>query len=564
MSFTLANFKQQIDDTILQRGRQYYRSGRVVDLGEDEEGIWSAKVEGTETYDVDIQQEATGQLSATCTCPYDLGPVCKHVAAVLYAIEKTFPAYVEHKPRKTSKKRQTRQDKVLEILKSLAYEDLVDLLAALAEEDRQVANTILARYSDEGGGKKAYVWLVKDALNMGKGQYGFIDYWGSGRAARGVYAILQRAESDLKQGRAAQALPIFQAVVEAVVPAIAHADDSNGELGDCIRSALDGLEEAAKQLPERDRLALFDYCLAEAPSEPYQGWDWGWDLAQIAAEIVAGADQRKRLFDVLDQMSARRRNQDDERIQLSRYDVQRAEAIKLTVIERLDDDNALEAFLVDHIEGEPFRERLARFHIEHANFAEARRLCNEWLEQAKPQFPGYRAGFLAALLDIARLEKKPDEIVHLSQELFIDTGKFEHYDLLKQTIGLDAWPQFRDRLIETAGRGYRYDSLVPEIMVREEMWERLLEFVGKTHRQTVDYYRKYLESRFPTEVSAIYERIFRELLAEKANHKGYQMVCQYLRRMQKLGQGRRVDEIVAELRDSYKHRPALMEELAGL
>ncbi len=97
-------------------------------------------------------------------------------------------------------------------------------------------------------------------------------------------------------------------------------------------------------------------------------------------------------------------------------------------------------------------------------------------------------------------------------------------------------------------------------LVRGEMWERLLDFVGKGHRQTVDYYCKYLESRFPTEVSAIYERVLCELLAEKA----IKMVCQYLRRMQKLGQGGRVDEIVAELRTAYKHRPALMEELAGL
>ena len=40
MDLTLKNFKQAIPATILTRGREYYRSGRVVDLSLDGDDAW--------------------------------------------------------------------------------------------------------------------------------------------------------------------------------------------------------------------------------------------------------------------------------------------------------------------------------------------------------------------------------------------------------------------------------------------------------------------------------------------------------------------------------------------
>ena len=72
-------------------------------------------------------------------------------------------------------------------------------------------------------------------------------------------------------------------MLEGVVPAMAQADDSMGALGDCIHFALDGLQRAAEELAPAEKAGLFTYCGAEAPKNLYEGWDWGWDLAGIAA-----------------------------------------------------------------------------------------------------------------------------------------------------------------------------------------------------------------------------------------------------------------------------------------
>jgi uncharacterized Zn finger protein len=77
-------FTKEIHALILQRGRAYFTSDAVRNLTRSPDG-WTAEVVGQETYHVVI----TGVEKAAewyCDCPHDHGPVCKHVAAVLYAI----------------------------------------------------------------------------------------------------------------------------------------------------------------------------------------------------------------------------------------------------------------------------------------------------------------------------------------------------------------------------------------------------------------------------------------------------------------------------------------------
>jgi len=77
-------FTEEIHALILQRGRDYFRDGAVRHLVETPDG-WTAEVTGQKAYHVVI----TGvdqPVEWYCDCPHDHGPVCKHVAAVLFAI----------------------------------------------------------------------------------------------------------------------------------------------------------------------------------------------------------------------------------------------------------------------------------------------------------------------------------------------------------------------------------------------------------------------------------------------------------------------------------------------
>jgi superfamily II DNA or RNA helicase len=69
------------------RGDSYFSSGSV-SQARTEPGLFSAKVRGTNTYDVLLSLEGT-RLSVSCTCPYFIGVAepCKHIWAVVRAAD---------------------------------------------------------------------------------------------------------------------------------------------------------------------------------------------------------------------------------------------------------------------------------------------------------------------------------------------------------------------------------------------------------------------------------------------------------------------------------------------
>lgn len=82
------NWKRMFLDRILQRGKAYYDSERVDELRQREEGKYSVLVYGNKPYSVDIIVRMNGHMHLFCTCPYaNDGNRCKHMAAVMYAIE---------------------------------------------------------------------------------------------------------------------------------------------------------------------------------------------------------------------------------------------------------------------------------------------------------------------------------------------------------------------------------------------------------------------------------------------------------------------------------------------
>lgn len=84
MSIRIDQFEEEIHFLIAERGKEYFDAHQVVKLAQTSEG-WTAMIEGTETYQVILDgHDVITQWQ--CTCPFEHGPVCKHIAAVFYAV----------------------------------------------------------------------------------------------------------------------------------------------------------------------------------------------------------------------------------------------------------------------------------------------------------------------------------------------------------------------------------------------------------------------------------------------------------------------------------------------
>lgn len=562
MSTLLDEVRDHVEKRILARGLRYWRQGRVLSLGADGESNWHAQVEGTEVYRVEVDQGSDGELTFSCSCPFDRDPVCKHIVAVLSAIDELAGTSEIAKAQFAST---PRSEQIQQVLERLSKRELMRLVKELADNDRQFGHKLVARYSPGDKSKSGYLRLAREALSFGQDRHGFITYRGAERSFPGLMELLRRGRSLLRSGAADSAVAVAQAVLEATAEAYPSADDSIGLLSDSVDMALDLLGEAGAASGEGLREEVIDYCLALAPQEPYVDYGWGWKLTEIAAELAETADEQARLFAVLDAMAERRADELEGRWSyVLDQERERAAEVKLDLIDRMEGDEARLAFLREHAHLHRFRQELIRHHLEKEDYPAARQLAQEWLEERGAGTGGRHNEYRHTLLEIALLEEDLEEAVDLARELFLDTGRMDYFELLREETPPSEWTGEVTGLVDSLReQGGRSLSLA-EVYAREGMWEALLHLCTEGGEGLLDRYRDELEPRFPDQVAVAYEAVVYAKLERTSNRGTYAEAADYLRRMYSIGKGARAERIIDDLISKYRRRRAMIEELEAV
>jgi len=82
----LADFEEDVEPIIYERGVAYHDAGAVVKLNRSGD-TWTANVSGTREYAVRVRLgNFNSVIESECNCPYDRGDICKHEVAVYLAI----------------------------------------------------------------------------------------------------------------------------------------------------------------------------------------------------------------------------------------------------------------------------------------------------------------------------------------------------------------------------------------------------------------------------------------------------------------------------------------------
>jgi uncharacterized Zn finger protein len=153
MKISLQNFESQIDEVILDRGLSYWENGNVVELEQTGKGKFEAIVSGNEDYEVNITLANDNVLDFNCTCPYDMGPVCKHIVAVLFALQKGNLQGIKELKTKNKNNGKISQKQALKkqfenILLRLDKNELAGWIRTWAEKDEKFRNYFIARFSN--------------------------------------------------------------------------------------------------------------------------------------------------------------------------------------------------------------------------------------------------------------------------------------------------------------------------------------------------------------------------------------------------------------------------------
>ncbi len=135
----MKSWKDWFQTHILERGQAYFAEGRVSELERAEDG-YTAIVNGTEEYEVEILLDDEDSIEdMLCDCPYaEDGNYCKHMAAVLFA--------VEAKPLTKKVKKQRLAPGAL--VEKIPDGQLRPLLTELVSADEKLYRALLLRYGE--------------------------------------------------------------------------------------------------------------------------------------------------------------------------------------------------------------------------------------------------------------------------------------------------------------------------------------------------------------------------------------------------------------------------------
>ena len=574
MQIPLSQFEQVIDEKILKRGLSYYKKGLVRQLEEVSPNTYEAMVEGTEDYTVQLTVNKGVVTEYVCDCPYDQGPVCKHVAAVLFKLLEE-PLQLNQKQTKTKsasktktatgKKRKTITEQISEMLDKASKEELIRLIKEETAKNTTFRNRImlaLEQYNDDIS-KDFYAKQIKSILRSARGNYGFMDWQSSKAVGHSTEQLLDIAQKASENKNYQNALFICFAVMEVLIPALSEVDDSSGILSDCITIAYELLLEMNDESnSETVSKQIFDFCFDHCRKNTFRDWDWHVDVLWLA---VASAHTKEEYDCLLDYVEREQNHQT--KSYSERHEAKQMQLVKYRLLEITIGNAAAEAFLRQHVENPELRRIAIENAMKQSDFDTAIAIAQEGIKQDQKQYPGLAKDWYDWLLRIAQAQINTPKIIEYARLLLIDyfNHNQDYYQILKQHVKPEQWNDYVDSLIkdiEAKERG-RHSYLVAQILIKEERWEQLWNMVCKSSDlHYIEQYETYFSKRYPEQLAELYAKRILDYLERNVGRSFYENACRYIRKIIKLGERQIADEVIKTLRTRYPNRRALMEELS--
>lgn len=551
------HFEVHIDPVILQRGRAYFEEEAVCDVYKSTKNKWTASVMGSELYEVAIVVKEDAVTRWECTCPYDGGPICKHVVAALYAIKDKNPTAEDTLPQKRSK------DSAIEsIIKSLSTKHLKEALLYACKQYPQLGYELQARYTEgDKVDKHLIATTINQALKKAQDHYGYIRYDKVSALKRTTANFIDRAAADLQQGYYRNTIDILLALIETTVPILESTDDSSGVLSAMLEQAFLLLEElATADLPPQLADELLTYCLRAFEDKRYKGWDWQWQWPYIAIALIRNSEEADQLLQLLDKELPKTRQ-----TWINDFDAERVARVKLALFEKVQPQK-MASFIEEHLSFPSFREMAIQTAYNNNNLQKAEVLCQEGIKDAESKrLPGLVNHWYKWLLTIAQQQKnQPTVITAATYLLRYSHEKRTYYDLLRSIWPTNEWATHRKQYIRLLQQSQAIDTLI-EIYIDEKEDKELEKLLKQTG--SLDLLLLYIQpllEQSPHVVKNLLAPLVYTYMEYSTSRSHYKKIGSLLKNVKQKLEAIDVIPIVEKLRKLYPQRRALLDELKSV
>ncbi|MBJ7880023.1 SWIM zinc finger family protein [Gelidibacter salicanalis] len=558
MQIPLNEFEQVIDEKILKRGLTYFKGGAITDFSEISTGEYEAIVSGTEEYTVQLEVSNNTIVAHNCDCPYDMGPICKHVVAAIFYLQQN-ELELNHPNFTIPKKKKTKSisQQVKELLRAISHEELIEFVQKNSNKDKKFRNYFLASFGhlSQNQSKEFYQKQIHSILQTAAGRDGWIDWSDMKYVVNTTEPFIENAEKYLTNNNFENVFYISTALLEEMTEAFQYGDDSNGDLGYFVESAMELLSKLVqKKLPATLKQEIFEYCISSFNQKLFEGWGWHLGMLHIACELIEKESDADIILDCLDTVDGN-------------YERELAQSFKLDLLREFKDKQVVERYINKHISNSSIRMKEIEKAFKSKNFEKVLQLSKDGIKCDEKDKPGLVKVWYNWLLKVAQSQKDTPKIIEFSRFLFIDNfhPEQDYYQILKDTIEDEKWYPFLEEIIKeiTPKQRWTYTELIRKIYIKEEWWERLFLMLKQNiSLENIEQNESYLSKDYSSELIELYSERIINYVEKYIGRNHYQTACRYLRRMKKLGGGKQVKDLIEMFRKQYPQRKALMDELS--
>ena len=577
---TLDNFESCVPYRILLRGEEYYEIGAVSELEEDSPGEWTATVEGTENYSVEISMDGKEIKSWYCDCPYD-GEICKHVVATLLAIrdnEKKVNRSAFSKV-KVEVEEAVVIDETVDIQQLLSFanpQELSQFIYEYASMHSEFKTALLNRFmakelsatSKEKDYRAEIQSVFNDSYYNRKSRYHnrYDDFdcdWETVFNRMDIF--LEKADFFLNVGNIDTtidiALQTLRSIGENYEDGLLYNDDLYPsdyceQAGDLLIKVIEHPKTTQKQ-----KTAILQELGQLAKLSTYRDYDL-YDIDELLMKINLSVQPAEKALELIDKLLEERKDT---------YDLYQIVLRKVNLLTGLHEEQKAADTIRQYIYLTEIREMEVDKLIASCQYDEAIRLLNEGIEIAeKEEHIGTVDEWLKTKLRIYEMTHQTSDVINTCRLLFVSgRDRLEYYSKLKTLVPKEEWKSFLDTMMKET-QFSKYFSFgendEAEIYVREKDYERLfmlLLSVNYNQLKALMKYAHHLKNTHSEPLIAMYASLLNDYAEQNMGRNHYEFVAQALLCAKKLNGGQEaVKRLVAEFRIKYKRRPAMMEVLA--
>lgn len=558
MKIPLNQFEQLIDETILKRGLAYFKGGAITDFSEISNGEYEAIVSGTEDYTVQLEVKNNVIIEHNCDCPYDMGSVCKHVVAVIFHLQQDELELNQYSPNSTKGKKKTKSvnQQVKELLKTISHNELIDFVEENCKKDKKFRNYFLASFGhlSQNQSKEFYQKQIQSILQTAAGRDGWIGWSDMKYVVNTTQPFLENAEQYLQKKNFENVFFISTALLEEMTKAFQYGDDSNGDLGYFVESAMELLSKLSKEeISTSLKQEIFEYCISAFKQKLFEGWDWHLGILHIAGDLIDNEKEADIILNCLESVTGE-------------YEREYAQSYKLELLRQFKNPKDVEEFINKHISNSKIRKQEIEKAFESQNFERAIALAKDGITCDEQSKPGLAKDWYDWLLKIALVQNDTPNVIKYARYRLIENfgATQDYYQILKNTIEPEKWHSFLEEIIKevTPKNRWTYTELIRKIYIKEEWWDRLFLMLKQNlSLENIQENEQYLAKDYSAELIELYSQRLTNYVEKFVGRNHYQNACRYLRRMKKLGAKERVNELIELFRKKYPQRKALMDEL---